>query len=126
MTRAARTPTPTTRLMSVRGLPALRDRWIVERGDTEEYEGRSIRPEDNGRTQAGGRNLDEVFAGSTRRTRRAIEGRAITQLAYARRGEITPEMEFVGLREGVAPELVRHEVGGGASGDAIELQPPRG
>jgi len=96
-----------------RGLPALRDRWIVERSDTEDYEGRSIRPEDNGRTQAGGRNLDEVFAGSIRRTRRAVEGRAVTQLAYARRGEITSEMEFVGLREGVAPELVRDEVAAG-------------
>jgi phosphomethylpyrimidine synthase len=96
-----------------RGLPALRDGWIVERGDTEDYVGRSDRPEDNGRTRAGGRNLDEVFAGSTRRTRRAVEGRVVTQLAYARRGEITPEMEFVALREGVAPELVRHEVAAG-------------
>jgi phosphomethylpyrimidine synthase len=69
-----------------RGLPALRDGWIAERSDTEDYEGRSIRPEDNGRTQAGGRNLDEVFAGSTRRTRRAVAGRVVTQLAYARRG----------------------------------------
>ena len=96
-----------------RGLPALRHGWILERGDTEDYEGRSIRPEDNGRTPAGGRNLDEVFAGSTQRTRRGVGGRAITQLAYARRGEITAEMEFVGLREGVAPELVRDEIGTG-------------
>jgi phosphomethylpyrimidine synthase len=96
-----------------RGLPALRHGWIVERGDTENYEGRSIRPEDNGRTRAGRRNLDEVFTGSTRRARRAVAGRIVTQLAYARRGEITAEMEFVGLREGVAPELVRDEVAAG-------------
>ncbi|HVD02587.1 MAG TPA: phosphomethylpyrimidine synthase ThiC [Candidatus Dormibacteraeota bacterium] len=95
------------------GLPALRDGWIAERGDTEEYDGRLVSPADNGRTPVGGRNLDEVFAASSRRPRRAVDDRAVTQLAYARRGEITPEMEFIGLREGVAPEVIRAEVAAG-------------
>ncbi len=96
-----------------RGLPALRDGWIAERGDTEAYVGRPVRPEDNGRPRAGDRNLDEVFAGSDRLPRSAAGDRAVTQLRYARRGVITPEMEFVALREGVATELVRDEVAAG-------------
>ena len=96
-----------------RGLPALRDGWISERGDTEEYDGRPVSPADNGRAPVGGRNLDEVFAASPRRPRRAVDDRAVTQLAYARRGEITPEMEFIGLREGVPPEVIRAEVAAG-------------
>ena len=96
-----------------RGLPALRDGWIVERGDTEEYVGRPPRPEDNGRWRGDERNLDAIFTGSGRRPRRAVGGRAVTQLAYARRGEITPEMEFIALREGLAVEVVRDEVAAG-------------
>ncbi|MHB8190754.1 MAG: phosphomethylpyrimidine synthase ThiC [Ferrimicrobium sp.] len=95
------------------GLPALRDGWISERGNTQEYDGRPVGPKDNGRLPAGGLSLDEVFVTSRRRPRRAVGEGAVTQLAYARRGEITPEMEFVGLREGVAPELVRDEVAAG-------------
>ena len=96
-----------------RGLPALRDGWIVQRGDTEEYVGRPPRPEDNGRSRGDERNLDAIFTGSGRRPRRAVGGRAVTQLAYARRGEITPEMEFIALREGLAVEVVRDEVAAG-------------
>ena len=96
-----------------RGLPAVRDGWIVERGDTEEYVGRPPRPEDNGRWRGDERNLDAIFRGSGRRPRRAVGGRAVTQLAYARRGEITPEMEFIALREGLAVEVVRDEVAAG-------------
>jgi phosphomethylpyrimidine synthase len=94
------------------GLPALREAWIAERGDTEEYDGREVRPVDNGLKSHDHRNLDSVFA-QTRRPRKALAGKTVTQLAYARRGEITPEMEFVAVREGVAPELVRDEVARG-------------
>jgi phosphomethylpyrimidine synthase len=98
------------------GLPALRAAWIEERGDTEAYEGRPARPEDDGRKPATGlQNLDAVF-GRRRRPRRARSGAAVTQLAYARRGEITPEMEFIALREGLSTEHVRSEV---ASGRAV-------
>src|SRR4051812_28467636 len=102
------------------GLPPLRAPWIDERADTEPYEGRPTRPEDDGRKHAaaprgrsGLKNLDAVFSGPTRRPRRGRDGQAVTQLAYARRGEITPEMEFIALREGLAPELVRDEVARG-------------
>ncbi|GAA2439429.1 phosphomethylpyrimidine synthase ThiC [Actinomadura vinacea] len=93
-----------------RGLPPLREAWIAERGDTAEYAGRAVRPEDDGR-----RSDDPLRDGAAfrpRRPRRAAGG-PVTQRAYARRGEITPEMEFVALREGVAPELVRDELAAG-------------
>ena len=94
------------------GLPRLREPWIAERGDTEDYDGRPVQPVDNGRRAGDSRDLDRVFA-ATSRPRRALPGRTVTQLAYARRGEITPEMEFVALREGVTPEHVRSEVARG-------------
>ncbi len=75
------------------GLPRLRDRWIRARSDVEEYEERMLRPEDNG-----GASSVPDFA---RRYRplRGRAGAAVTQLEYARRGIVTPEMEFVAIRE---------------------------
>ncbi|GAA0663597.1 phosphomethylpyrimidine synthase ThiC [Kitasatospora atroaurantiaca] len=98
-----------------RGLPALRDPWIRQRGDVEEYDGREARPEDDGikhTSPRGGnlRNLDAVFPGRPRRPLRGRDGAAVTQLAYAKRGIITPEMEFIALREGLSAEFVRDEV----------------
>ncbi len=74
-----------------RGLEPVRAAWIRERGDVEEYQGsaESVRP------------------------LRARGGVAVTQMHYARRGVVTPEMEFVALREGVDPEVVRTEVARG-------------
>ncbi|WP_031071847.1 phosphomethylpyrimidine synthase ThiC [Streptomyces sp. NRRL S-118] len=100
-----------------RGLPPLRENWIIGRGDTEEYAGRPVRPEDDGikhtSPRGGLRNLDAVFPGRPRQPRRGRDGQAVTQLAYARRGEITPEMEYVALRENVSPEVVREEIAAG-------------
>jgi phosphomethylpyrimidine synthase len=95
------------------GLPPLRARWIVDRDDTETYAGRQATLRDDGRgavraSQPGGR-----FEGRSEPTRRARPGRTVTQMHYARRGEITPEMEFVAVREGIDPELVRTEVARG-------------
>jgi phosphomethylpyrimidine synthase len=73
-----------------RGLPGLRAEWIRRRGDVEAVVGRG-----------GGTVL------------RAAGQRAVTQLAYARRGEITPEMEFIAVREGLPAEFVRAEVARG-------------
>lgn len=99
-----------------KGLPALRSSWIAERGDTEEYDGRGRRPEDDGyRHNREGASVP-VFPANGRRPLRARQGQNVTQLHYARRGIITPEMEFVAIREGVSPEFVRREV---ASGRAI-------
>lgn len=100
-----------------RGLVPLRENWIIARGDTEEYAGRPVRPEDDGikhtSPRGGLRNLDAVFPGRSRQPRRSRDGQAVTQLAYARRGEITPEMEYVAIRENVAPEVVREEIAAG-------------
>src|SRR3954453_11607392 len=97
-----------------RGLAPLRDNWIIARGDTEEYPGRPARPEDDGikhtSPRGGLRNLDAVFPGRPRLPRRSRDGDAVPQLAYARRGEITPEMEYVAIRENVSPEVVREEI----------------
>src|SRR3954451_13511420 len=94
------------------GLPALRKTWIEERADTEEYVGRPVQPVDNGLKAHDHRNLDSVFAGS-RKPRRALPGKNVSQLHYARQGVITPEMEFVALREGCTPEHVRSELAAG-------------
>ena len=95
-----------------RGLPRLREAWIRERGDVEEYEGRPVRPEDDGRRRPGTARLEARF--EPRRPLRARDpDRPVTQMAYARRGVVTPEMEFVALREGVPAELVRQEVAAG-------------
>ncbi|MDT0418238.1 phosphomethylpyrimidine synthase ThiC [Streptomyces sp. DSM 41982] len=100
-----------------RGLDTPRAPWIAARGDIETYPGRVVRPEDDGlqhtvpRGGAGG--LDAVFPGRPRRPRRARSAAPVTQLAYARRGEITAEMEYAALREGVAPEVVREELAAG-------------
>ena len=85
----------------LRGLDARRRAWVLERGDVEEYEGRLRAP--------GG----PEWEGPPGRALRARRGRRVTQMHYARRGVITPEMEFAALREGVEPELVRSEIARG-------------
>ncbi|MFI8850664.1 phosphomethylpyrimidine synthase ThiC [Streptomyces sp. NPDC053499] len=108
-----------------RGLAPLRENWIIQRGDTEEYAGRELRPEDDGIKHTSPRGgllrsgatdlagLDAVFPGRPRQPRRGRGDSAVTQLAYAKRGEITPEMEYVALRENLAPEFVRDEIAAG-------------
>ncbi len=91
------------------GLPPLRQGWIGERGDVEEYEGRVGNAGDNGN----GATAGDHFPGLRRRPLRARGGGTVTQLGYARRGIITPEMEFIAIREGVEPEFVRSEVAAG-------------
>jgi phosphomethylpyrimidine synthase len=88
------------------GLPQLRRDWIQGRGGLVE-ESRAF----NGSALQYGRALSPSLA---TRTRTALRGTsAVTQLHYARRGVITPEMEFVGIREGFDPEFVRAEVARG-------------
>jgi phosphomethylpyrimidine synthase len=95
---------------SEQGLPALRRDWILKRGDVEEIDGREVKPQDNGylsgkhaeyASKAEKNRLVE-FPGLTsqrRRPLRAKAGKVVTQLAYARAGIITPEMEFIAIRE---------------------------
>ena len=93
-----------------RGLPPLRLSWIQARGDLEE----ALDPSS---AFARGRAADPRLAGvrfeRTRPLLRARPGRRVTQMHYARRGEITPEMEFAALREGQSPAFVRDELARG-------------
>ncbi|MBA3242427.1 MAG: phosphomethylpyrimidine synthase ThiC [Acidobacteria bacterium] len=94
------------------GLPPLRREWIVARGDTEEYEGRVVLPQDDGYLTAGAAEYAtqkdkgrlEPFPGLRRAPLRARPGLCVTQMHYARRGIITPEMEFVAIRENMGRE----------------------
>jgi phosphomethylpyrimidine synthase len=105
------------------GLPPLRLPWIVARGDVEEHDGRRPSLRDDGRAAvrrvgaAGGNGNGQspvpFVAPHPRRPLRAVQGRTVTQMHYARRGEITPEMEFVAVREGCSPEKVRDEIARG-------------
>lgn len=100
-----------------KGLPSLRSTWIHERDDVEQYEGRQLKPEDNGyRNENDSRAQQKVFPGLKRQLLRAKAGRNVTQLHYAKKGIITPEMEFIAIRENMKPEFVRDEV---AKGRAI-------
>jgi phosphomethylpyrimidine synthase len=84
-----------------KGLPRTRAAWIVSRGDLESYPGRRVQPIDNGLT-AGGKAAPEFPL--HRAPLRARRGLAVTQLAYARAGIITPEMEYIAIRENLGRE----------------------
>jgi phosphomethylpyrimidine synthase len=97
-----------------KGLAGLRSRWILARGDVEEIEGRVTRPEDDGyfsvvhaekATRKEAKSRLELFPGLKRRPLRASENHPVTQLWYARQGIITPEMEYVAVRESLGKEL---------------------
>jgi phosphomethylpyrimidine synthase len=104
------------------GLSPLRESWILERGDTQEYAGRNVKPEDNGfltekhAELSAGKNRMESFPGVRRRPRKAKNGGAVSQLHYARNGIITPEMEFVAIRENLGRERAN------AASDRTDLQ----
>ncbi|GAC1584322.1 MAG: phosphomethylpyrimidine synthase ThiC [Ktedonobacteraceae bacterium] len=95
------------------GLHPLRRTWVLERGDVEEYIGRNVQPLDDGVLKQSPLSNQATFPGLRRNPLRAKGGHAITQMAYARRGIITPEMEFIAIREGLQPEVVREEVARG-------------
>jgi phosphomethylpyrimidine synthase len=92
-----------------KGLPALRASWIAARRDVVEYDGRTVKPQDNGYLSASHAQLASERRGglsplaapenSARRPLRASAGHPVTQLWYARQGIITPEMEFIAIRE---------------------------
>src|ERR1043165_7183082 len=106
------------------GLRPVRLQWVVDRGDTVEYEGRAARPADNGylsfkhAAQSQGRVRLESLPGPKRASRKAASGTAVTQLAYARRGVITPEMEFIAIRE----NLGREQAYDASNGDRSDIR----
>ncbi|WP_255411975.1 phosphomethylpyrimidine synthase ThiC [Corynebacterium sp. J010B-136] len=95
------------------GLAPWRAEWIAARGDTETYEARGARLEDDGRTAVRRGAPSQQWKGTKPEPLRAKTGKRVTQMHYARRGEITPEMRYVALRENVDVELVRSEVAAG-------------
>jgi phosphomethylpyrimidine synthase len=95
------------------GLPALRSGWILGRGDVEECEGRRTLPVDDGylsevhvesALRNGRRGRLELFPGLKRTTLRGSGAHPVTQLWYARQGIITPEMEYIAIRENLGNE----------------------
>ncbi|WOI12880.1 phosphomethylpyrimidine synthase ThiC [Thalassospira lucentensis] len=88
-----------------KGLPRLRRSWIAARSDTERYAGRDIKPEDNG--FVGSESHAVPRFPQSHAPLRAIGGRAVTQLAYARAGIITAEMEYVAIRENLGRAEMR-------------------
>jgi len=87
---------PDARIDLRKGLVPLRESWIIERDDTEQLE----RPtSEYGRARAADLRLDALRFELTRKPRRAKPGKNVTQLHYARQGIITPEMEFIAIRE---------------------------
>jgi phosphomethylpyrimidine synthase len=78
------------------GLPPLRANWIAERGDVSRLDGLSST---FGRSRAGDARLDAIRFPAQRAPLRAVRGANVTQMHYARRGIVTPEMEFIALRE---------------------------
>ncbi len=102
-----------------KGLPRLREGWILERDDVESYEGRRVKPQDDGylsekhRETAAQRNHSDSYDefDNTRKTvYRAKPGRVVTQLHYARQGIITPEMEYIAIRENMKLQAYREEL----------------
>ena len=111
------------------GLPALRRDWILKRGDVEEYDGREVKPMDNGYLSGKHAEFASVaeknqlvefpgLLGQRRKPLRAKAGMVVTQLQYARAGIITPEMEFIAIRENMgrarisdmANDIVRNQL----------------
>lgn len=87
-----------------KGLPKIRAQWILERGDVELDDVREVKPEDNGVTAAGAKPSAPEFDLSDFKPLRAKAGQNPTQLAYARAGIITKEMEYVAIRENMNRE----------------------
>jgi len=119
------------------GLPPLRAKWVRERGNVEEIEGRKVQPIDDGylsvlhaehsarrngmtndefrMSNSGGQNgklstLSSQLSSAARRPLRARPGKVVTQLAYARQGIVTPEMEFIAVRENLGREALKSNI----------------
>src|SRR5829696_7133386 len=90
---------PNARIDITAGLPELRRDWIRARGDVEEVTQREVRPEDNGQLGPDRSGGVASFPSVRRRVLRAKAGHNVSQMHYARRGIITPEMEYVAIRE---------------------------
>jgi phosphomethylpyrimidine synthase len=115
-----------------KGIPRLREQWIVDRNDTEQLEGMTS---EYGRQRLENKALDEIRFPVITAPRKAKEGKRVTQMHYARKGIITPEMEYVAIRENlnnaelgiesyVTPEFVRQEIAAGRAIIAANINHP--
>jgi phosphomethylpyrimidine synthase len=91
---------PNARIDILAGLPRMRRLWIEARGDVERYDGRPVTALDDG-LKKGESPAHAAFPNAPSRPLRAKPGRNVTQLAYARAGIVTPEMEYVAIRENI-------------------------
>lgn len=90
-----------------KGIERIRSKWLDKSEDLESYEGRHVKPEDNG--FAKGDKLVQEFP-IRNKPLIAKDGKAVTQLAYARAGIITPEMEFIAIRENLGREQAKEKL----------------
>ena len=114
------------------GLPRLREEWVISRDDTEELPDITSR---YGRERRDNKDLDAIRFPKAYKPRKAKEGRRVTQMHYARKGIVTPEMEYVAIRENldnekrgiksyITPEFVRDEVAAGRAIIAANINHP--
>ena len=118
-----------------KGLPKLREGWILERDDVESYEGRRVKPQDDGylseahKAAAALKNDQRQlveFESDSPRVYRAKAGRGVSQLHYAREGIITPEMEYIAIRENMKLQSYREglEMSESAERNSLNIQHP--
>ena len=111
------------------GLPQLRREWILGRGDVEEYVGREILPQDNGYLTKGAEDVAKIkdrgkleeFPGLKRAPLEAKAGANVSQMHYARKGIITPEMEYVAIRENLGRQIAFEAMQNGLENDRSSL-----
>lgn len=123
---------PAVKIDINKGLPRLREKWVEERNDT--YVQDDITSE-YGKARRADKKLDAIRFPEFHLPRRAKEGKRVTQMHYARKGIITPEMEYVAIRENagnkalgietyITPEFVRDEVAAGRAVIAANINHP--
>ncbi len=111
------------------GLPQLRREWILGRGDVEEYVGREILPQDNGYLTKGAEDVAKIktsgkleeFPGLKRAPLRARTGKNVSQMHYAKQGIVTPEMEYVAIRENLGRQIAFEAMQAGLENDRSSL-----
>jgi phosphomethylpyrimidine synthase len=113
---------PDARIDLHAGLPALRAAWIAERGDTEQLAGLSS---EFGRAREADPKLASVRFGALRKPRRAKPGANVTQMHYARRGIVTPEMEYIAIRENAKLEQLAAQLARQHPGESFGAAIPR-
>ena len=111
---------PNVKIDLKQGLPRMRESWILQRGDVEQLDGLTS---EYGRMRQEDKSLDHLRFSHIQRPYRAKAGRQVSQMYYAKQGIITPEMEYVAIRENmncrelgidsyITPEFVRQEIAG--------------